>query len=83
MKTTNLKNVNRDANHFSSLLPEEQKSINPSVEIDFRAMDNPLACNIKMGEKDFSLKGTSHYWGTVYLSLQKKAWYTLSYSKML
>ncbi|MEI7524302.1 MAG: hypothetical protein WCJ95_08235 [Mariniphaga sp.] len=40
--------------------------------IDFRAMDNPLECNIKMGEKDFSLKGTSHYWGTVYLSLSEK-----------
>ncbi len=40
--------------------------------IDFRAMDNPLECNIKMGEKDFSLKGTSHYWGTDYLSLSEK-----------
>ena len=40
--------------------------------IDFRAMDNPLVCDIKIGEKDFSLKGTSHYWGTVYLSLEEK-----------
>ncbi len=40
--------------------------------IDFRAMDNPLVCNIKMGGKGFSLKGTSHYWGTVYLSLKEK-----------
>ncbi len=40
--------------------------------IDFRAMDNPLVCNVKMGEKDFSLKGTSHYWGTIYLSLKEK-----------
>ena len=40
--------------------------------VDFRAMDNPLAVNLKMGEKDFSLKGTSHYWGTVYISLKEK-----------
>ena len=40
--------------------------------LDFRAMDNPLAVNLKMGEKDFSLKGTSHYWGTIYLSLIEK-----------
>ena len=40
--------------------------------VDFRAMDNPLSVNLKMGEKDFSLKGTSHYWGTVYLSLKEK-----------
>lgn len=40
--------------------------------VDFRAMDNPLSVNLKMGEKDFSLKGTSHYWGTVYLSLNEK-----------
>jgi len=40
--------------------------------VDFRAMDNPLSVNLKMGGKDFSLKGTSHYWGTVYLSLKEK-----------
>jgi len=40
--------------------------------LDFRAMDNPLAVKLKMGSKDFSLKGTSHYWGTVYLSLKEK-----------
>ena len=40
--------------------------------IDFRAMDNPLAVNLDMGGKKFSLKGTSHYWGTIYLSLKEK-----------
>jgi len=50
-----------------SLMNNEQCAL-----IDFRAMDNPLAVNLKMGEKDFSLKGTSHYWGTVYLSLKER-----------
>jgi len=48
--------------------------------IDFRAMDNPLEVNMKMGEKDFGLKGTSHYWGTIYISLTEK---TILFTELL
>ena len=48
--------------------------------IDFRAMDNPLEINMKMNNKDFSLKGVSHYWGTVYISLTEK---TIEYTELL
>jgi hypothetical protein len=48
--------------------------------IDFRAMDNPLEVNMKMAGKDFSLKGVSHYWGTVYISLTEKS---LEYTELL
>ena len=41
--------------------------------IDFCAMDNPLEVNMKMNGKDFSMKGVSHYWGTVYISLTVKS----------
>jgi hypothetical protein len=45
--------------------------------IDFRAMDNPLEVSMKMNAKDFIMKGVSHYWGTVYISLtEKKLEYT-------
>ena len=48
--------------------------------IDFRAMDNPLEINMKMNGKDFNLKGRSHYWGTVYISLTEKC---LEYTELL
>ena len=47
--------------------------------IDFRAMDNPLEINMKMNGKDFNLKGVSHYWGTVYISLSEK---TIEYTEL-
>ncbi len=40
--------------------------------IDFRTMDNPLVCDIEMGGKNLNIKGTSHYWGTIYISLSEK-----------
>jgi len=48
--------------------------------IDFRAMDNPLEIKMKMGKKDFSMKGRSHYWGTVYISLTEKS---IEYTELL
>jgi len=48
--------------------------------VDFRAMDNPLEINMKMSGKDFSMKGVSHYWGTVYISLSEK---TIEYTELL
>ena len=48
--------------------------------IDFRAMDNPLEIKMKMGEADFNMKGRSHYWGTVYISLNEK---TIEYTELL
>ena len=41
--------------------------------IDFRAMDNPLEVKMNMGGKEFNMKGRSHYWGTVYISLREKS----------
>ena len=48
--------------------------------IDFRAMDNPLEIKMKMGEADFNMKGRSHYWGTVYISLNEKV---IEYTELL
>ena len=48
--------------------------------IDFRAMDNPLEINMKMGDADFNMKGRSHYWGTVYISLNEKV---IEYTELL
>jgi hypothetical protein len=48
--------------------------------IDFRAMDNPLEIKMKMGDADFNMKGRSHYWGTVYISLNKKV---IEYTELL
>lgn len=41
--------------------------------IDFRAMDNPLEVKFSMGDRDFLMKGRSHYWGTIYISLTQKS----------
>ena len=48
--------------------------------IDFRAMDNPLEIKMKMGDADFNMKGRSHYWGTVYISLNEKV---IEYTELL
>ncbi|MEI6142504.1 MAG: hypothetical protein WCP85_24725 [Mariniphaga sp.] len=48
--------------------------------IDFRAMDNPLEIKMKMGDADFNMKGRSHYWGTVYISLNQKV---IEYTELL
>ena len=40
--------------------------------IQYLAMDNPLEFNIEMSGTAISIKGRSHYWGNVLISLEDK-----------
>lgn len=48
--------------------------------IDFRTMDNPLEVKMNIGGRDFNMKGRSHYWGTIYISLTEKV---IEYTELL
>jgi len=40
--------------------------------IDFRTLNNPLAIEMDMGGRKFQTKGRSHYWGTIWLSVEQQ-----------
>ncbi|MGD9930891.1 MAG: hypothetical protein AB7U05_12785 [Mangrovibacterium sp.] len=40
--------------------------------IDYRTFNNPLGVEIDMGDRHFSTKGRSHYWGTIWLDMEQK-----------
>lgn len=39
--------------------------------IDFRTMNNKLEVQVDMGDRHFQTKGRSHYWGTIWLSVDQ------------
>ena len=40
--------------------------------IDYRAMDNPLVIDMKLNNMQFKMNGRSHYWGTIWVSVEDK-----------
>jgi len=44
----------------------------PLALIEYRTLNNPLGVEMDMGDRHFSTKGRSHYWGTIWLDVDGK-----------
>jgi len=44
----------------------------PLALVEYRTLNNPLSVEMDMGDRHFSTKGRSHYWGTIWLNIYSK-----------
>ncbi|WP_423129454.1 hypothetical protein [Gaoshiqia sp. Z1-71] len=48
-----------------------QKDGEQLAVVDFRTLNNPLEVQVDFGERQLQTKGRSHYWGTIWLSVEQ------------